>query len=125
MLKKDTVGGAWVAQSVEPPTSAQVMISQLVSSSPALGSVLTAQSLEPTSDSVSPSPSALPLLTLCLSLSLKNKHIIKKLKWKANISIGDSFRQSGLRTTDLLSLTDQNQLIGTVGLFGDNDSKWE
>ena len=68
--------GAWVAQSVERPTSAQVMISQSVSSSPALGSVPTAQSLEPVSDSVSPSLSAPPPLTLCLSLSLSkiNKH---------------------------------------------------
>ena len=47
--------GAWVAQSVERPTSAQVMISRSVSSSPASGSVLTARSLEPVSDSVSPS----------------------------------------------------------------------
>ena len=34
--------GAWVAQSVERPTSAQVMISQFVGSSPASGSVLMA-----------------------------------------------------------------------------------
>ena len=47
--------GAWVAQSVKRPTLAQVMISQFVSSSPVSGSVLTAQSLEPASDSVSPS----------------------------------------------------------------------
>ena len=47
--------GAWVAQSVKRPTSAQVMISQSVCSSPTSGSVLTAQSLEPVSDSVSPS----------------------------------------------------------------------
>ena len=46
--------GAWVAQSVERLTSAQVMILQFMSSSPASGSVLTAQSLEPASDSVSP-----------------------------------------------------------------------
>ena len=63
--------GAWVAQSVEHPTSAQVMISWFMSLSQALGSVLTAQSLEPTSDSVSPSLSASPLFMLCLSL--KNK----------------------------------------------------
>ena len=50
--------GAWVAQSVEHPTSAQVMISQLMSLSPASDSVLTAQSLEPASASVSPSLSA-------------------------------------------------------------------
>ena len=60
--------GAWVAQSVERPASAQVMISRSVSLSPTLGSVLTAQSLEPASDSVSASLSAPPLLILCLSL---------------------------------------------------------
>ena len=69
--------GAWGAQPVKRPTSAQVMISRFVSSSPASGSVLTAQSLEPASDSVSPSLSAPPLLMLSLarslSLSLKNK----------------------------------------------------
>ena len=68
---ENTSRGAWVAQSVERPTSAQVMISPSVSSSPASGSVLTAQSLEPASDCVSPSLSAPPLLTLCLSLSQK------------------------------------------------------
>ena len=62
--------GTWVAQLVNCLTSAQVMISQFVSSSPTSGSVLTAQSLEPTSDSVSPSLSAPPQLALALSLSL-------------------------------------------------------
>ena len=52
---KSVCRGACVAQSVKRPTAAQVMISQFVSSSPASGSVLTAQSLEPASDSVSPS----------------------------------------------------------------------
>ena len=46
--------GAWVAQWVGHPTLAQVMISRSVSSSPVSGSVLTAQSLEPVSGSVSP-----------------------------------------------------------------------
>ena len=65
--------GAWVAQSVECRASAQVMTSQLVSLSPTSGSVLTAQSLEPVSDSVSPYLSLL-LPHLCsVSLSLKNK----------------------------------------------------
>ena len=61
-----------MAQSVERPTSAPVMILWFTSSSPASGSVLTAQSLEPVLDSVSPSLalSAPPLLALCLSLSL-------------------------------------------------------
>ena len=45
---------AWVAQSVKRPISGQVMISRSVSLSPMSGSVLTAQSLDPTSDSVSP-----------------------------------------------------------------------
>ena len=54
-------------------TLAQVMISQPVSSSPASGSVLAPQSLEPASDCVSPSLSTPPLLTLCVSLSLNNK----------------------------------------------------
>ena len=59
--------GAWVAQWIKCLTSAQVMILCSVSLTPMLGSVLTAQSLEPAPDSVSPSLSAPPLLTLCLS----------------------------------------------------------
>ena len=71
-------------QSVKRPTSAQVMISQFVSSSSALGFVLTAQSLKPALDSVSLSLSApLPLM---LSLSLKNKDVknilINKIKFQ-------------------------------------------
>ena len=42
--------GAWVVSN-----SAQVMISRSVSLSPTWGSMLTAQSLKPASDSVSPS----------------------------------------------------------------------
>ena len=57
-----------MAQSVEPLTSAQVMISQFMGSSPTSGSVLTARRLEPASDSVSPSFFAPPPpLALCLS----------------------------------------------------------
>ena len=71
-----------MSQSVERPTLAQVTNSQSVSSSPASGSVLTAQSLKPSWDSVSPSLclslSASPplmLLSPSLSLSIKiNKH---------------------------------------------------
>ena len=68
-IKKKKKRGVWVAQSVKRPTSAQVMISQSVSSSPVSGSVLTAQNLEPALDSVSLSLFAPPLLMLCL----KNK----------------------------------------------------
>ena len=66
--------GAWVAQLVAHPTSAQVMISRFVSSSPASGSVLTAQSLELASDSVSLHLLAPPLLvSVSLCLSIMNK----------------------------------------------------
>ena len=75
-LKIRVLGGAWVAQSVKRLTSAWVMISQSVSSSPALGSVLTAQSLEPASDSVSPSLCLSPTHAKTKTLSKLNK--IKK-----------------------------------------------
>ena len=68
-------------------TSAQVTISQSVSSGPTSGSVLTAQSLEPASRSVSPSLSAPPLLTLCLSVTQKLINITKK-----NLKIQDGFQ---------------------------------
>ena len=73
LYKKEGTWGTWVAQSVERLTLAQVMILWSVSSSPTLGSVQTAQSLEPASDSVSPSLPAPPLLTLFLSFSPQNK----------------------------------------------------
>ena len=78
-LKIHKPRGAWLAQLVKRPTSAQVMISRFVGSSPVLGSVLIAWSLEPASDSVSPSL-FLPFprlhsvsLSLSLSLSKTNK----------------------------------------------------
>ena len=68
--------GAWVAQSVKCSTSAQDMILKLLGSSLMSGSVLTAQSLEPASDPVSPSLSANPLMP-CLSLSQKSMNLKK------------------------------------------------
>ena len=65
--------GTWAAQSVKPPSSLQVMISQFVGSSPISGSVLTAQSLEPASHSVSPLFLLLPCLR-SVSLSKISKH---------------------------------------------------
>ena len=62
-----------MAQWVKQLTSAQVMISWFVHSSPVSVSMLTAQSLKLALDSVSPSLSAPPPLTFCLSL--KNKYI--------------------------------------------------
>ena len=61
--------GSWVAQSVKRLTSAQVTISWSVGLSPLSGSVLTAQSLEPALDPVSPSVSA-PHPACALSFSL-------------------------------------------------------
>ena len=70
-IKNKFFRGTWVAQSVERLTSAQVMISRFVGSSPTSGSVL----LEPALDSMCASLSAPPPLMLCLShsLALKNK----------------------------------------------------
>ena len=72
--------GAWVAQSIKPQTFAQDMISWFMDLSPASGSVLTAQSLETASDSVSLSLSLFPSPARALSLSLKNKHTLKNFK---------------------------------------------
>ena len=75
-FKLEVLRGAWVAQSVKRPTLAQVMSSRFPSSSPASGSVLTAQSLQPASDSLSPSLSLsapTPAHALSLSLSKINK----------------------------------------------------
>ena len=58
-IDKGDAGVAWAAQQFKCPASAQVMISWFVGSSLALGSVL-----EPASDSVSPSCSAPPPLSL-------------------------------------------------------------
>ena len=68
---KDSSWGAWVAQSAERPTSAQVMVLQFVGSSPSLGSVLTSCS-EPGACfgfcvSLSLSPSSAHALSLLLS----------------------------------------------------------
>ena len=83
-LSKINTEGTWVAQSVGCPTLAQAMISRSVSSSPASGSGLTAQSLEPVSGSVSPSLSDPPLLMLCL----KNKQTFKKILGRLGGSVG-------------------------------------
>ena len=74
-LRNKNYQGAWVVQSVEHLSLAQVTISWFMSMSPTSVSVLTAWSLGPAWDSVSPSLSAPPPLELCLSLSLclKNK----------------------------------------------------
>ena len=86
-----------MAQSVKRPASAQVMISWFVDSSPVLGSVLTAQRLEPVSDSASPSLSAPPPLMVCLSL--KNKQTLKKKKLSCgqmDLYLFQMYKSSGL-----------------------------
>ena len=71
-LKCSLILGAWMAQSVNRLTSAPVMISRSLGSSPTWGSGLTAQSPEPASNSVFSSLSAPP--PLVLALSKINKH---------------------------------------------------
>ena len=74
-LSLSLIRGSWVAQTVRRPTLAQVMISQSVSSSPASGSVLTAQPGACFRFCVSLSLCPSPLmLCLCFCLSLKSKH---------------------------------------------------
>ena len=72
-FKVNICGGAGMAQLIEHLTLTQVTISQFMSLSPMLGSVLTAQSLEPASDSVSPSLSAPPQLACVRTLSHSQK----------------------------------------------------
>uniref|UniRef100_A0A8C9M2M8 REST corepressor 1 n=1 Tax=Panthera tigris altaica TaxID=74533 RepID=A0A8C9M2M8_PANTA len=79
-LESKSGRGAWVAQSVERPTSAQVTISRSVSSSPVSGSVLSAQSLEPVSDSVSPSLSDPPPFMLYQNGAV-NHHLLCLLNY--------------------------------------------
>ena len=79
---------------VEYPTSAQVMISQLVGSSPTSGCMLTAQSLEPDSDSVCPSLSAPPLLMLCLSCLPRATLLQLRSGWQPPLSLSSGGRGS-------------------------------
>ena len=71
--------GVWVAQLVKHLTSAQVMISQFMGSSPTSGSVLTAQSLEPALDSVCVCVSLCLSPAHALSSSVSIKYTLKKI----------------------------------------------
>ena len=66
-VNRGPLGRRGGGQSVERPTSAQVTISRLVGLSPASGSGLTAQSLEP-----------LPILCLPLSLRPSSAHALSQ-----------------------------------------------
>ena len=82
-----------MAHSVKRPTSAQVMISRFVSSGPMSGSVLTTQSLEPASDSVSLSRSAPTPLLLFLSLSLSRINKTLKILRERSVSGGEKEKE--------------------------------
>ena len=71
-LKSAQKWGTRGTQSVKCLTSAQVMISRFMGSSPVSGSLLSAWSLEPVSDPLSPSLSAPLLLLLSQKINLKN-----------------------------------------------------
>ena len=103
-----------MARSVERLTSAQVTISQSVSSSPALGSVLTAWNLEPVSDSVSPSLSYTALLALCLSPSIKNKQTLKEKNERKKLLKGKLKEYKENEYSSKSSKT-QGRLDGAVG----------
>ena len=85
--KKTRRWGASAVQGVKCPTSAQVMISWVVSLNPTSGSVLTAQNLELILESVS--LSAPPLFTLCFSVSKINikKMFLNKKAMKKEINL--------------------------------------
>ena len=85
-----------MAQSVKRPTSARVMISRFMGSSPASGSVLTARSLEPASDSVSPSLSAPPLLASLSQNEIKTFKKLKNRKWMLESALQAVLLGSGL-----------------------------
>ena len=74
--------GAWGLSWLRVRLGDQVMISRFVSSGPMSGSVLTPRSLEPASDSESPSVSAPPLLVLCLPLCLSKNNMFKNKQTK-------------------------------------------
>ena len=79
-LRIEKFRGTWKVQLVEDLTLAQVMISWFVGLGHASGSVLTDWSLEPASNSMSPSLSAPPPPSLMRLLSLKNKWMLKNKK---------------------------------------------
>ena len=74
-VKRMVEGSLGDSVSFKHPTSAQVVISQFVGSSPASGSVLTVQNLEPASDSVSPSLPLTHVHSLSHSLEIGRAHV--------------------------------------------------
>ena len=81
--------GAWVAQLVDHPSLAQVMVSRFMSSSPTLGLYFWLEQLSVLRGALCPSPARALCRILCLCLSLKNKiNIKKKLKKKKRMKWG-------------------------------------
>ena len=91
--------GAHVAQLVEPPTSAQVMIS-VCEFVPHIGLCANSSKPEAASDSVSPSLSHPPLLMLSLCLSKINiKKIFCKSEWVGLLPLHRNQAFDGLTMT--------------------------
>ena len=106
--------GAWVAQLVKCSTLAQVIISRFVGSSSVLGSVLTAQSLEPASDSLSPSLFVPPPLTV--SVSQKWIKTLKKFKKKTQHKPANGKKRERGKPRNRLTI--ENTLMVTRGEMG-------
>ena len=100
-----------MAQSVKYPTSAEVMISRSMGSRPASGSVLTAQSLERASNSVSPSLSATPRLTLSLSkINMKGcLRVLVQGRWQCRRTLGSPRPADHLDSTHIGLNNPQNR----------------
>ena len=100
------------------------MISQLVSSSPTLGSVLTVQSLKPASHSVSPSLFPSPARALSLSLSrcrqgwpIPRKRMSPAQARRQVLERGDAAKTHGLRLSLpllLLPAWDEDVMAGAA-----------
>ena len=94
-LKKIYSWGTWVAQSVEYLTSAQVMISQFMSSSPASGSLLSAQSL---------------LWNLCLPLPVPLPLLLSLLKLNIFLKKGKKMYSCMTSSLTMLKLRERNKV---------------
>ena len=114
-----------MAQSVEPPTSAQVMILRFMSSSPESGSVLTARSLESASDSVFPSlslphPHSCPV-SLCLK---KNKTKKKFLIKRKEFHYGKVLSADGYSEQLFMEWSMSNEVWKSTS-WGQQDGRWD
>ena len=105
-----------MTQSVKNPTSAQVTILQLVGLSHASGSVLTAQSLETASNSVSPS---LPLPALhSVSIFLSKNEKTLKLKKRIRVHLESIWNmEEGEKDTNMRNAVRMGQRLNCLFLL--------